>query len=160
MRDDFSWYSIKIEGVKELEDVLKEMANDMGYKETSNKTLKPALLSAVQPVALKLFQTIPYDNSKRRRSQNGPHMRDTIRSYAKIPSARDRRSVYVDQNDAMIGVVEIKTDKRGISQEFGNARTPAQPYLRNALESSIDESLRRFKGYLSWALGKYKSKKA
>lgn len=159
MADDFSWYSIKVEGVKELEDVLKEMADDVGYKQAGNKVLKPALESAVQPVRLKLFQDIPYDDSKSRRNKNGPHMRDTIRAYAKVPSARDRRSVYVDANDAMIGVVEIKTDKRGISQEFGNARTPAQPYLRNALEGSIDESLRRFKGYMSWALGKYKSKK-
>lgn len=155
--EGFSWYSMKIEGLKELEDVLIQMGEELGYDEPAKKVLKPALISAIQPVKLKLLQTIPYDDNPNR--EPGPHMRDSVRDYAKIPSDKDRRSIYVDKNDAMIGVVEIKTDKRGVSQEFGNAQVPAQPYLRNALESQIPEAIARFKGYLSWALKQYKSKK-
>lgn len=154
---DFNWYSIKTEGFKELEEVLIQMGEEFGYDAPADKVLKPALLSATTPVKDKLFQTIPYDNDPKRKP--GPHMRDTIRAYAKRPSQKDQRSIYVDKNDAMIGVVEIKTDKRGISQEFGNARTAPQPYLRSALESQIDPAITRLKGYLNWALKKYKSKK-
>ena len=155
--EDLKWYSIKTEGFKELEEVLIQMGEELGYDAPADKVLKPALLSATTPVRDKLFQTIPYDNNPNRKP--GPHMRDTIRQYAKRPSAKEQRSIYVDKNDAMIGVVEIKTDKRGMSQEFGNARTAPQPYLRVALESQMEASVARLKGYLSWALKKYKSKK-
>lgn len=154
---EFNWYSIKTEGFKELEEVLIQMGEEFGYDKPADKVLKPALVSAVEPVRVKLFQTIPYDNDPKRKP--GPHMRDTIRSYAKRPSEKDKRSKYVDKNDAMIGVVEVRADKRGISQEFGNARVPAKPYLRNALESEIDSSLARFKGFISYTLKKYKSRK-
>lgn len=157
MADDLAWYSIKTEGFKELEEVLIQMGEEFGYDKPADKVLKPALLSAVEPVRIKLYQTIPYDDDPNRKP--GPHMRDTIRSLARRPSARDKRSNYVDQNDAMLGIVEIRTDKRGVSQEFGNARTPAQPYLRVALESQIDASLARFRGWITVAIKKYKSKK-
>lgn len=157
MKEDFRWYSMKLEGFKELEEVLIQMGNELGYKEAANKVLKPALQSAIEPVRVRLYQTIPYDTNPKRRP--GPHMRDSIRAYAKQPNQKEQRSVYVDKGDAMIGVVEIRTDDRGLAQEFGNARTSAQPYLRNALESTINESLARFKGYMTWALKQYKSKK-
>lgn len=155
--DDFNWYSVKVEGIKELEEVLIQMGEEMGYDTPADKVLKPALLSATTPVRDKLYQTIPYDDNPKRKP--GPHMRDTIRNYAKRPSTKEMRSIYVDKNDAMIGVVEIRTDARGISQEFGNARTAPQPYLRSALESEMEPALRRFKGYLEYALKKYKSRK-
>lgn len=151
------WYSVKVEGVKELEAVLIEMAEDLGYGKAANKVLKPALRSAVEPVRIRLYQSIPYDTNPKRRPT--PHMRDSIRAYAKQPNAKEKRSIYVDEKDAMIGVVEIRTDDRGLAQEFGNAKTTAQPYLRSALESQIEPALTRFKGYMSWALKQYKSKK-
>lgn len=155
--DDLSWYSIKTEGFKELEEVLIQMGEEMGYDKPADKVLKPALLSATTPVKDRLFQTIPYDDNPKRKP--GPHMRDTIRQVARRPSAKDKRSIYVDEKDAMIGVVEIRTDKRGISQEFGNARVAPQPYLRSALESQIDASVARLRGWLAVELKKYKSKK-
>lgn len=156
--DDFNWYGVKVDGLKELEEVLIQMGEELGYDRPADRVLKPALESAIEPVRVRLYQTIPYDESPNR--EPGPHMRDTIKASARRPSQRDKRSVYVDDKDAMIGVVEIRADKRGISQEFGNAQVPGKPYLRNALESQMDASLSRFQGYLKYALSKYKSKKA
>ena len=41
-------FTIKTEGVKEVHDVLLEMANEIGYKKTARRVLVPAVKSAMQ----------------------------------------------------------------------------------------------------------------
>jgi HK97 gp10 family phage protein len=149
-------FSIKTEGFKELEQVLVQMGEEMGYDTPARRVLVPAAKEAMQPVLMKALQLIPFDES----NTEGPHMRDTLRVSAKQPSQKDRRSVYIDKNDAVIAMVSVKTDKRGISQEFGNARVKMQSFLRPALETQANKVVQILGTYLAYKLQKYKSRKA
>lgn len=148
-------FTVKTEGFKELHDVLLEMANDIGYKKTARRVLVPAVKTSMQPV-LDMAKTLaPYDE----KNTTTPHLRDTLRLNARVPSDRDMRSMYIDQNDAVIGVVSVKTDKRGISQEFGNEQVAPQPYLRPAIESQAQRVIQNLGTFLTYKLQQYKSKK-
>ena len=148
-------FTIETEGFSELHDVLMEMANDIGYKKTARRVLVPAVKSAMQPVLAMSKTLAPYDET----NTTTPHLRDTIKLYARVPTDRDMRSMYSDKDDAVIGVVSTRTDKRGISQEFGNEVTAPQPYLRPALESQADRVIQILGTFLTYKLQQYKSKK-
>jgi hypothetical protein len=147
--------SVKLEGFKELEAVLVEMGEDLCYGKTANKVLLPAIRAAMQPVLQTAKQLAPYDA----KNIETPHLRDTLRLTAKVPSARDQASIYSEPGDIAMGVVSVKTDKRGISQEFGNNVTAAQPYLRPALESQANRVINILSAFLTYKLQQYKSKK-
>lgn len=148
-------FTVKTEGFKELHDLLLEMANDIGYKKTARRVLVPAVKASMQPV-LDMAKTLaPYDEN----NTTTPHLRDTLRLNARVPNDRDLRSMYIDENDAVIGIVSVKTDKRGISQEFGNEQVSAQPYLRPAIESQAQRVIQNLGTFLTYKLQQYKSKK-
>jgi HK97 gp10 family phage protein len=148
-------FTVKTEGFKELHDLLLEMAKDIGYKKTARRVLVPAVKASMQPV-LDMAKTLaPYDEN----NTTTPHLRDTLRLNARVPTDRDMRSMYIDQNDAVIGIVSVKTDKRGISQEFGNEQVSAQPYLRPAIESQSQRVIQNLGTFLTYKLQQYKSKK-
>lgn len=148
-------FTIKTEGFKELEQVLLEMANDIGYKKTARRVLVPAVKASMQPVLGMAKTLAPYDE----KNTETPHLRDSLRLNARVPSDRDMRSMYIDRNDAVIGIVSVRTDKRGISQEFGNEVTSPQPYLRPAIESQADRVIQILGSFLTYKLQQYKSKK-
>lgn len=153
MADDAS---VKFEGFKELEAVLVEMGEDLCYGKTANKVLLPAIRTALQPVLQTARQLAPFDE----KNTTTTHLRETLRISARTPSPRDKRSIYVNENDVAIGMVSVRTDKRGISQEFGNAHTKApQPYLRPALESQAGRVVSLLGTYLTFKIQQYKSKK-
>lgn len=146
----------KTEGFKELEEVLIEMGEDICYAKTASKVLIPAIKSAMQPVLQTARQLAPYDE----KNFTTPHLRDTLRLSARVPSSKDQRSIYSEPGDIAIGIVSVRTDKRGISQEFGNNDTKAQPYLRPALESQSNRVVNILGTFLTYKLQQYKSKKA
>lgn len=148
-------FTVKTEGFKELHDVLLEMANDIGYKKTARRVLVPAVKASMQPVLEMSKVLAPYDET----NTTTPHLRDTLKLFARVPTDRDMNSMYIDKNDAVIGVVSVKTDKRGISQEFGNEQVSPQPYLRPALESQAQRVIQNLGTFLTYKLQKYKSKK-
>lgn len=145
----------KLEGFKELEEVLIQMSEDFGYDKGARRVLVPALKTAMQPVLEQARTLAPYDE----RNQTTKHLRDTLRLNARVPSPRDKRSMYIHDTDAAIAIVSVKTDKRGISQEFGNAEIAAQPYLRPALERQAQNVINRLGTFLTYKLQQYKSKK-
>lgn len=148
-------FTIQTEGFKELEQVLLEMAEDIGYKKTARRVLIPAVKASMQPVLGMAKTLAPYDET----NTTTPHLRDTIKLFARVPNDRDMRSMYSDKDDAVIGVVSTKTDKRGISQEFGNEVTSPQPYLRPALQSQAEKVVQILGTFLTYKLQQYKSKK-
>lgn len=148
-------FTIQTEGFKELEQVLLEMAEDIGYKKTARRVLIPAVKASMQPVLGMAKTLAPYDET----NTTTPHLRDTIKLFARVPNDRDMRSMYSDKDDAVIGVVSTRTDKRGISQEFGNEVTAPQPYLRPALESQAEKVVQILGTFLTYKLQQYKSKK-
>lgn len=148
-------FTFKVEGFKELEEVLVQMGEDFCYGKTASKVLLPAIKIAMQPVLAHSRAITPYDEQ----NTTTKHLRDTLRISARVPSPRDQRSHFADKDDIAIGLVSIRSDKRGISQEFGNARTSAQPYLRPALESQAHRVVSLLGTYLAYKLDQYKSKK-
>lgn len=143
-------------GFKELEAVLLEMGDDLCYGKTASKVLIPAVKAAMMPVLNQARTLAPYDE----KNSTTKHLKDTLRIGGRIPSARDKRSAFVSPTDAVIGEVSVRTDKRGISQEFGNNQVKAQPYLRPALESQSQAVVNILGTFLAYKIDQYKSKKA
>ena len=148
--------NFKVEGFKELEQVLIEMGEDLCYGRTASRVLVPAVKAAMQPVLQTARQIAPYDES----NNTSKHLRDTLKLTVRVPTPRDQKSMYIEKNDIVMGLVSVRTDKRGVSQEFGNAAVTAQPYLRPALQSQADKVVSILGTFLAYKLNQYKSKKA
>lgn len=147
--------TFKVEGFRELEQVLIEMGEDLCYGKTASRVLIPAVKAAMQPVLQTARQIAPYDET----NNTSKHLRDTLKLTVRVPTARDQKSIYIEKNDIVMGLVSVRTDKRGISQEFGNAAVSAQPYLRPALQSTADRVIAILSSFLTYKLNQYKSKK-
>lgn len=147
--------TFKVQGFKELEDVLIQMGEDLCYGKTASRVLIPAVKAAMQPVLQSAKQLAPYDET----NNTSTHLRDTLKLTVRVPTPRDHRSMYISKNDIVMGLVSVRTDKRGISQEFGNAAVTGQPYLRPALQSSADRVISILSAFLTYKLNQYKSKK-
>lgn len=148
-------FTFKAEGFKELHDVLIEMGEDLCYGKTAKRVLIPAVKAAMKPVYDQVKTTIPYDE----KNNSGTHMRDTVRLSGRVPNSRDMRAQHADPDAIAVGIVSIRTDDRGMSQEFGNARVPAQPFMRRALEGQAGRVINTLGTYLAFKLDHYKSKK-
>lgn len=155
MPNDVINITYKTEGFKELEDVLIQMSEDIGYDKGSRRVLTPALRAAAQPVLQKAIMQAPYDPTNNKTK----HLKDSFKIATRKPSARDMSSVHGSKTDVAIATVGARTDKRAISQEFGNHRVSPQPYLRSALESQWQTVVQIFGSYLSYKLQQYTSKK-
>jgi HK97 gp10 family phage protein len=147
--------TFKATGFKELEEVLIEMGEDLCYGKTASRVLIPAVKSAMQPVLQTAKQMAPYDES----NNTSQHLRDTLKLTVRVPTPRDQKSMYVEKSDIVMGLVSVRTDKRGISQEFGNARVPAKPFMRRALEGQANQVVNILGTYLTFKLQQYKAKK-
>lgn len=146
----------KAEGFEELEKQLLEMAQGFRGDLVMRNTMTKAVNAALQPVYASVVARAPYDENN-----DGPiHLRDTVRVNARIPTSADRKSEYVSQTDAVIGVVSVKKSAVSLSQEFGNARTAAQPYLRVSLESNRDNIINILKSELVVSIPAYAKKLA
>ena len=170
----------QIEGLKELDEVLKQLEDDFGKKDAS-QILTKALKKAMVPVLLTAKALVPTDTTA---------LRNSLQIEARKPTSRDRRSKYVNQGDVAIASVttapgwklaktsylnwrtkkkavnkEMKTigitsDARATAVEFGTARMSAQPFLRPALEGAGGYALKILGGELDTQLKRYKARQA
>lgn len=146
----------KAEGFEELEQQLLELAEGFRGDLVMRNTVTKAINAALQPVLADVISRAPYDESN-----IGPiHLRDTARLHTRIPTSGDRKSEYVSETDAVIGVVSVKKSAVSLSQEFGNARTAAQPFLRISLESNRDNIINTLKSELAVSIPAYAKKLA
>ena len=146
----------KAEGFEELEQQLLELAEGFRGDLVMRNTVTKAINAALQPVLADVISRAPYD-----KNNTGPiHLRDTARLHARIPTSGDRKSEYVSETDAVIGVVSVKKSAVSLSQEFGNARTAAQPFLRISLESNRDNIINTLKSELAVSIPAYAKKLA
>ena len=128
----------KTEGFEELNNQLIQLAQSFRADLVMRNTTVKAVKRALEPVEKDVRTYAPYDEEN-----TGPiHLRDSVRLDSRIPNAADRNSIMVSQSDAVIGVVSVKKSAVSLSQEFGNATTAAQPYLRVSLERNKDEVVR------------------
>jgi len=138
-----------MEGFPELFRTMDEMKEEIGKGKT-DRIWRNALKAAFQPVLDTAIHRAPADTGQ---------MRDHIYMKVQRPMARDKQGKYYagEMYMARVSVSAMRDDtvkheilnKRGnfqttyrnkkpvaVSQEFGNAATPAHPFLRTALESN------------------------
>jgi HK97 gp10 family phage protein len=164
--------SVQFTGVQEFEELINEMQDDFGLKD-QKKILTAAVRKSMAPVLSKARQLAPIDTGG---------LRASLRIEARKPSRRDKKSIYVNPNDVVIGTVTtasgkqlakkkftnvktgqkqvgIESDGRAIANEFGTAKIAAKPYMRPALESTTSAVLTELGDNLRAQLTKYKSRK-
>lgn len=151
-----TYQMFKTVGFEDLESQLLELAEGFRGDLVMRNTVTPAIKVALEPVLASVISRAPYDEKN-----TGPiHLRDTARIDARIPTSSDRKSEYVSPTDAVIGVVSVKKSAVSLSQEFGNARTSAQPFLRVSLESNRDNIVNILKSELGERIPAYAKKLA
>lgn len=164
--------SVQFTGVQEFEALINEMQDDFGVKD-QKKILTAAVRKSMAPVLSKARQLAPIDTGG---------LRASLRIEARKPSRRDKKSIYVNPNDVVIGTVttasgkqlakkkftnvktgqkqvSIESDGRAIANEFGTAKIAAKPYMRPALETTTSSVLTELGDNLRAQLIKYKSRK-
>lgn len=144
--------TITTEGFAELEAQLQALANGYRADLVAKQTLVKAGRVAMEPVLRDVIYRAPYDSIH---NTSGIHLRDTARIDSRIPNAGDKMSEYVKETDSAITVVSVKKSAVSLSQEFGNARTDAQPFLRISLESNVENVLTTLKSQLGQIIPDY-----
>jgi len=148
---------IRVEGLEELEAKLSELMEFNRADTAARATVVKAAKQAMEPVAEQVKATAPYDPSPR--TEKSPiHLRDTVRLDARIPTNRDRQSIYVNPSDAAIAVVSVKRSAVSLAQEFGTRKIPAQPFLRRAIEQNAETIVDNFRINFAEALVAYANK--
>jgi HK97 gp10 family phage protein len=150
--------TFQLEGFAEFEQQI--MALGKGYRDdlVARQTLVKAAKKAMEVVLLEATARAPYDSDRPATDAGKPHLKMTTRLDARIPSAKDRMSSFVSDTDAAIAVVSVKKSAVSLSQEFGNVRTQAQPFLRIALERNTQKVLDELKSELSTIIPEYAKK--
>jgi len=147
--------SFKTEGFAELEDQFKALAEGYRSDLVARNTLVKAVKVAMEPVLQTAQVRAPYDEVH---NKTGVHLRETLRIDGRIPSDKDKMSEYVKDTDSVIGIVSAKKSAVSLSQEFGNARTAAQPFLRISLETNMQKVLSILKSELAFLIPVYARK--
>ena len=148
----------KTEGFEDLNNQLMDLAKDIrstdefkGFK----KILSMSTRKALNPLADDMRARAPYDGDRPSNKSNQPHLRNTVRVDTRIPTTQDRKSIMVNESDVYIGIVSVKKSAVSLSQEFGNARTSAQPYLRITAEAGREQATNILKSELSQRIPAY-----
>lgn len=173
----------RLEGVQELEDVFKELTDDFGPRD-GKRILLRGIKRALQPVLLSAKAEVAKDTgalaaslqvearrvtSKDRGSKYIDQRDDFIGAVTtasgrklaniKFVNLKSTHEIYKTKRKA-IKQVGMASDGRAIALEFGTAKRPARPFLRQALESNsavVAESLGQ---EIKVEIEKYKARKA
>lgn len=109
----------KLEGLSELEAVLKDLA-----PQVASRAADGALRKAVQPIIDEAKRLVPVDQGD---------LRDSITS---SPPKRQREGA----RERLIGF-KPPVSRRAHLTEFGTSKQPAQPFMRPALDAKAGEAL-------------------
>jgi HK97 gp10 family phage protein len=130
---------VKLEGFAELESTLLQLSSQISSRGENlefRRILTKSAEAAMRPVEETARALAPYDANRPARKANQPHLKNTVRLDARVPSEKDKMSHFVNESDAAIAVVSVKKSAVSLSQEFGNATTPQHPFLRVSLEQN------------------------
>lgn len=148
----------KTEGFAEIDQQLTELVRDIQspseFKQFK-KILSMSTRKALQPLEEDLKARAPYDAEH---NTSGIHLRDTTRIDTRIPTEQDKKSIMVNESDAYIAVLSVKKSAVSLSQEFGNVRTVAQPYLRITAQTGVAKATQVLKAELSQRIPEYMQK--
>lgn len=144
-----SFYTI--EGIDELQEQIEAISNawraDLVVKQTVVKAMREALF----PVAAEVYNRAPYDEENITR----PHLKNSVNIDVHMTRDSDKQSIFYEEGDFVTGLVYVRKSAVSLSQEFGNARTPAHPFLRVALSNKVNVVLTTFKTQLQEILPVY-----
>lgn len=178
--------SIKLEGIGEVDGMLRQLSREIGDKETNSKVLIPAVRKALQPVLTTAQFLAPKDTGA---------LALMLQIEARRPTSKDRKSKYITATDTVIAAVTtasglkmarmsegkglasakrrlrkmghndlaeafkgFESDPRAIAQEFGSARNPKHAYLRPALEARSQDTVNLLAAILKDKILQYRSK--
>ena len=170
--------TFKFEGFKELEELIDEIQEDFSEKDAKN-IINRGMRRAMAPVLLAAKGNLMSNGNV----DTGALM-NSLRLEARKPTARDRKSLYVQNTDMAIATVTtasgsqlarkkftnvktgekqtgIKNDARAIAIEFGTAKWETghgRPFLRPAIENNKELVSNELALHLGIALSKYKSR--
>ena len=165
--------SVKIEGFQELFKAMDELSEEIGKGKTDS-IWRNALTQAFEPVL---------EAAKSRAPRDTGQLVDHMYLKAHRPQNRDKASKYYETGETWMvrvtasprreeSIKKTFLTKRGkfkdyfvnppvaVSQEFGNAKTSAHPFMRISLESNASQVFSRL-GQILWAeinWGKYAKK--
>ena len=143
-----------VQGFSEFEQQLTELArgyrSDLVARNTLTKAVKSALVPAYN-TSFGLARLGPPNES-------GIHMKETLRIDGRIPNEKDKMSEYVNETDAVIGVLSVKKSAVSLANEFGTSKMSANPFLRQGLESNIKTITDALKYELSFLIPEYAKK--
>jgi HK97 gp10 family phage protein len=166
-------FTVKFEGIQEFTQLLDQIKDDFSEKD-SKKILNNAVKLAMQPVLSKAQSLVPIDTGA---------LRASLRIETRKPTSRDKRSIYVNPTDVVIGTVTtapgsvlkkkkfvnqrtgqketgIASDARAVANEFGTAKMAGKPFMRPAMETTTQPVLNSLSTSLKTALEKYQAKQA
>ena len=89
---------IHFEGMKEFQDVLEEMKKDFGEQD-QKKILTSAVRQSMKPVLQTAKGLVAKDTGA---------LANSLQVQARKPTNRDKKSIYVNPSDVVIGVVATK----------------------------------------------------
>lgn len=166
---DFYW-----EGFQEFEETLNDLVQDYGMKD-ARRVLTKAVKQAMEPVLFDAKLRAPVDTGA---------LSASLWIEARKPTNKDKRSKYVNKDDAVIAAVTtapgyklaktsfhnrknttsnikqvgVKSDARAVAMEFGTANVAAKPFLRPAIESNSANVVNSLGDYLKVELEKYEKR--
>jgi|LauGreDrversion4_2_1035121.scaffolds.fasta_scaffold219150_2 hypothetical protein len=141
--------TFEVKGFDQLAEQLNVLFSFYNPEEVLKKGTVNSVRKALQPMLSRVVANAPYDNET---NKSGIHLRDTAKVQVRLPNEKDKQSQFYYPGDVVWGLVSVKKSAVSLSQEFGNANTPAHPYLRVSFESGADESLNILKEQLSHQL--------
>lgn len=148
----------KTEGFEELNDQLLTLAKDVQSQSELNgfkKILTMATTKTLNTLKDEVAARAPYDDQRPSSKAHQPHLKNTVRVDSRVPNDQDRQSYFVEESDAVIGILSVKKSAVSLSQEFGNAKTPAHPFLRVTLEKNYKNCENVLKAELSERIPAY-----
>ena len=160
--------SYKVEGFEALFAALKDMKEEIG-KQKTDKIWREAVRRGAEPILAEIKARAPVKTGQ---------MKSRIYMKVRRPKSRDKNGKYYlgEEYLARILVSPLRDDsrehfivnKRGrlqkvwrgkrpvaISQEFGNARTPPQPFMRVSLSTARPASVEIIKSFLGLKIQEY-----
>lgn len=143
---------IDVTGFKEFEEQLDVLFSFYSPEEVLKKGTVNSIRKALRPIHARVEANAPYDAEN---NTSGIHLRETVKTQVRLPNEKDQQSQFYHPGDVVWGMVSVKKSAVSLSQEFGNARTTPQPYLRVSFESGADEALKILKEQLQNQLSQY-----
>ena len=145
---------VDVQGFAEFEQQLTELARGYRSDLVARNTLTKAVKSALVPAYNTSFGLAHLGPP----NESGIHMKDTLRIDGRIPNEKDKMSEYVNETDAVIGVLSVKKSAVSLANEFGTSKMSANPFLRQGLESNMETITNALKYELSFLIPEYAKK--